>query len=78
MSEFEVLETKQDQEKEELDIKIKALLKAAKKSNKAQVEAECIQMQYDLKAKHRDELEELEERLGSKREYYIIARILSK
>jgi hypothetical protein len=61
---FDVLMQRQQMELKELEAESKKLLKAANKSNRAEVEARIIQMEYDLKAKHRDEEEELEERLG--------------
>jgi len=54
------IEERHEKEMKELEIKSTALLKAAKKSSKAQIEAQIIQMQYDLRAAHRDELEEFE------------------
>ena len=56
------IEERHEQELKELREKVKAMLKGAKKSAKAQIEAEAIQMEFDLKAKHREELEEAEER----------------
>ena len=49
----------------ELDGKIRALMKTAKKSNKVEIEAKCVQMNFDLKAKHREEEDLLEEQLGN-------------
>ena len=49
------LEKRHKQEIRELDGKIRALLKSAKKSTKAVIEAEAIQMGYDLKAKQSEE-----------------------
>jgi len=54
------LEERHEREIKELEMNSTAMLKAAKKSNKAQIEAQVIQMHYDLRAKHRDEIEELE------------------
>lgn len=49
-----------------LDFKIKELLKSCKKGKQSQImEAQVIQMRFDLKAKHRDEINELEERMES-------------
>jgi len=42
-------------EAKELDDVIKALLKGAKKADKAQLEARAIQMRFDLRAKHQEE-----------------------
>ncbi len=58
------LEQRHDNELVDLREKAKAALKAAKKSEKAQVEASYIQMEFDLKAKHREEMEEFEEKHG--------------
>lgn len=56
------IETRHERELEELAERVKQMLKGAKKSTRAQVEAEVIQLQFDLKARHREELEEAEER----------------
>jgi hypothetical protein len=53
------MEVRHKQEIRELEGKVRALLKTAKKSNKAVVEAEAIRMGYDLKAKHAEELDSL-------------------
>jgi hypothetical protein len=42
----------------------KEMLKSAKKSERSAIEARIIQTEFDLKARHRDEIEELEEKLG--------------
>jgi hypothetical protein len=55
------IEERHEHEMKELKEKVKAMLKAAKKSEKAQMEAQGIQMEYDLKAKHRQEIDEAEE-----------------
>lgn len=52
------------QEVIELKETSKSLLKNAKKAEKGAVEAQVIQMEFNLKAKHRDEIEQLEEELG--------------
>jgi len=44
-------------EERDLEGKVRALLKAAKGAQKKGVEAQCIQMQYDLRAKHNEELD---------------------
>ena len=49
------MEMRHKQEMRELEGKIRALMKTAKKSNRAVVEAEAIRMGYDLKAKHAEE-----------------------
>lgn len=43
----------------DLEGKVRALLKTAKKSNKAEIEAEAIRMGYDLKAKQTVEWDSL-------------------
>lgn len=43
-----------------LEGETRALLKTAKKSNRAVIEAQVIQMQYDLKERHKQERDELE------------------
>jgi len=51
----------------ELEGRIRAMLKGAKKAQRAELEAKAIQMEMDLKAKHReeeDDLDELVEKLG--------------
>jgi hypothetical protein len=45
------------QELRELEGKVRALLKTAKKSNRATVEAEAIRMGYELKAKQTEEFD---------------------
>jgi hypothetical protein len=52
------------QEVVELKETSKTLLKGAKKSERAATESRIIQMEFDLKAKHRDEVDQLEEELG--------------
>jgi Skp family chaperone for outer membrane proteins len=56
------IERRHEQERKELQEKVKGMLKGAKKSQKAQLEAEAIQLEFDLKAKHREEIEEAEEK----------------
>lgn len=51
------LEKRHKQEVRDLEGKVRALLKTAKKATKAVVEAEAIQMGYDLKAKQNEEYE---------------------
>ena len=53
------MEVRHKQETRELEGKVRALLKTAKKSNRAVVEAEAIRMGYDLKAKHTEEVDSL-------------------
>ena len=56
---------RQENELKALALEIKAMVKAAKKSQRAEAEAKGIQMEFDLKARHRDEVDELEEYLAS-------------
>ena len=61
------LERRHKRELRELEGEVRAMLKGAKKSQKAELESKAIQMEFDLKAKHREEeeaLEELIEKLG--------------
>ena len=53
------MEVRHKQEMRELEGKVRALLKTAKKSNRAVIEAEAIRMGYDLKAKHAEEFDSL-------------------
>ena len=53
------MEVRHKQETRELEGKVRALLKTAKKSNRAVVEAEAIRMGYGLKAKHAEEVDSL-------------------
>ena len=53
------MEIRHKQEVRELEGKVRALMKTAKKSNRAVVEAEAIRMGYDLKAKHTEEYDSL-------------------
>lgn len=71
---MEELLQRHTQEVAELKESSKALLKAAKKSERAAVEARVVQMEFDLKAKHRDEVDQLEEELG---EYCCVLRVMS-
>ena len=48
-----------------MDGKIRAMLKTAKKNNKAELEAKGIQMENELKLKHKEERTLLEEKLSS-------------
>jgi len=58
---MEEIEARHERELAELQLQVKEMLKKAKKSEKAVMEAQAIQMQFDLKAKHREEIEEFEE-----------------
>ena len=53
------MEMRHKQEVRELEGKVRALMKTAKKSNRAVVEAEAIRMGYDLKAKHAEEYDSI-------------------
>ena len=55
------METRHLQEIKDLEATAANLLKASKKSTRSQVEAQIIQMRYDLRAKHREEEEIFEE-----------------
>ena len=59
-TEHEII-VRHDQEDRELDEKIRMMLKAAKKSEKEVAQAKAIQMRFDQKARHREEMEELED-----------------
>ena len=59
---MDAMERRHDADVKALEVEIKSLLKSAKKSTRAQVEAQAIQMQFDMKARHSDELESLEEK----------------
>jgi uncharacterized protein YfcZ (UPF0381/DUF406 family) len=61
---LEEMERRHKAEVRELEGKVRALLKTAKKSNKGAIEAQAIQMEYDLKARHREEMDSLEEQIG--------------
>ena len=55
------MEKRHEREIQELEEKVKLMFKSAKKSKSAQQQAAAIQMGYDLKAKHREEIENFEE-----------------
>eukprot|EP01041_Mallomonas_annulata_P007959 gene7959-16292_t len=55
------LEQRHETEKKELEEKIRFMIKQASKSKKAEIEAQTIQMKFDLRAKHLEEIEELEQ-----------------
>lgn len=57
----EELENKHAAEAQELESFIAEKMKGVKKSGKKQAESECIQLRFDLKARHYDEFEALEE-----------------
>eukprot|EP01036_Dinobryon_divergens_P027644 gene27644-36453_t len=56
------MEARHLQEVKDLEATAANMLKASKKSTRSQVEAQIIQMRYDLRAKHREEEEYLEDR----------------
>ena len=58
------LERKHDSELEEYKLTCKLNLKNAKKSEKAVVESKNIQGEFDLRARHREEMELLELQIG--------------
>lgn len=60
------MERRHKAETRKLEGEVRALLKTAKKSNRAQIETQVLRMQYDLKGKHQEELEELENSSGLK------------
>jgi wyosine [tRNA(Phe)-imidazoG37] synthetase (radical SAM superfamily) len=64
MEDYVAMERRHQEELQQLQETTKAMLKAAKKSTRTSIETQVIQMGYDLKAKHREEMNELEERLG--------------
>ena len=64
MESLDEMESRHANETSALAESIKQMLKGSKKANKAQIEAQTIQMQYDLRAKHRDEMDLLEDSLG--------------
>ena len=55
------MEARHEAEKEELEKQIQVLLKSSNKKNRAQNESTSIQMRFDLKSKHIDEEDELED-----------------
>ena len=66
-------------EDKELDGKIRALIKAAKKSEKAVVETQTIQMRFDLNALHNEEVERFEGmRMSLNREIQVVSEHFSR
>lgn len=59
---MDLLEARQERELETLRQEMREKIKKAKKSEKAVMEAQAIQMEFDMKARHREELEDFEER----------------
>jgi hypothetical protein len=64
MESYEELLFRHENEVRELAEQIKVMLKGIKKSNRAQVEAQAVQMNFDLKARHRDEVDDWEATTG--------------
>lgn len=64
---FAEMERRHKAEIRKLDGEVRALLKTAKKSTKTQIETQILRMQYDLKGRHQEEIEELESRPGMTR-----------
>ena len=62
---MEALLERHTKEVNELKETSKAMLKAAKKSERVATETKVVQMEFDLKAKHREEVDQLEEELGN-------------
>lgn len=58
---MDILEAKHEKELEALRQEMKEKIKKAKKSEKAVIEAQAIQSEFDLKARHREEMEAFEE-----------------
>jgi VIT1/CCC1 family predicted Fe2+/Mn2+ transporter len=61
MESLRALEERHARELQELQNNVKQMLKGAKKSTRAQIEAQAIQMEFDIKARHREEMEAFEE-----------------
>ena len=76
---MEELLSAQEAEMRELEVTIKELLKSCKRGNKQSqmLEAQAIQMRFDMKAKHRNEVDELEEQLGGVHLILLITKNLS-
>jgi OTU domain-containing protein 6 len=64
METLDAMEARHKQEVRELEGKIRALMKTAKKSTKVAIETEAIQMQYDLKRQQEEEYDKLIEMGG--------------
>jgi poly-D-alanine transfer protein DltD len=54
---LEEIERRHKAEMRKLEGETRALMKTAKKSTKAQIETQIIQMQYDMKARHQEEMD---------------------
>jgi len=63
------MERRHKAETRKLEGEIRALQKTAKKSTKALIETQIIRMQYDLKGRHAEEIEECEARGGIRVHY---------
>lgn len=61
---FAEMERRHKAETRKLEGEIRALQKTAKKSTKAQIETQILRMQYELKGRHAEEIEECESRGG--------------
>jgi len=70
---FAEMERRHKAETRKLEGEVRALLKTAKKSTKAQIETQILRLQYDLKGKHQEEIDEMESRTGSLRSRYSAA-----
>lgn len=59
------MERRHKAETRKLEGEVRALRKTAKKSTKAEIETQIIRMEYELKGRHAEELEECESRGGT-------------
>lgn len=64
MESLDEAESRHEEELKVLRDEIRASVKAASKSKKAETEARGIQMEFDLRARQRLEIEEIEERMS--------------
>lgn len=64
MESYDELTLRHEQEMKALADEIKGMLKGVKKSQRAEYEARALQMEFDLKAKHREEIDEWENTHG--------------
>lgn len=58
---MDILEAKHEKELEALRQEMKEKIKKAKKSEKVIIEAQAIQSEFDMKARHREEMDAFEE-----------------
>jgi hypothetical protein len=65
MESYDNMMIRHEREMQELADEIKNMLKTAKKSIRSQIEAQAVQMEFDLKAKHREEEDAWEEAAAS-------------